>query len=83
MAALTTQQRQDVRARYSQIVSNRRELFGLTRDELDAAVAAIDDWIEANAAAFNSALPVAARTKLTAAQKAELFSVVAMKRYTG
>ena len=83
MAVLTTQQRTALRAAYGSTLSNRREAFNLTKPQIDAAIAATDDWIEANAAAFNTALPVAARTGLTAAQKAELFSLVAMKRFGG
>ncbi len=83
MAALTTQQRQDIRASYGRTVSARREAFALSRADLDAAIAAIDGWIDANATAFNNALPVAARTGLTAAQKTELFYLVAMKRFSG
>lgn len=47
---------------------------------LDAAIAATDDWIEANQAAFNTALPVAFRTNASLAQKTLLFCVVAMRR---
>lgn len=83
MAVLTTAVRQAVRADYGRQLSNRREAFNLTKAQLDAAINATDDWIEANSAAFNSALPLPARTTLTAAQKAELFFLVALKRYGG
>lgn len=83
MAALTNPQRLAVRTGYGSDLSNRREAFALTKAQLDAAIAATDDWIDANAAAFNSALPVAARNNLTAAQKAELFHLVALKRFGG
>jgi hypothetical protein len=59
-----------------------REAFGtLSKADVQAAVAAVDDWIVANAAAFNTALPTAARNALTAAQKARLFSYVVARRY--
>lgn len=83
MAALTTQQKQDLRAAWCAVISNRRDLFALTRAQLDAAIDATDTFIDSNAAAYNSALPVAARNGLTAAQKAELFHVVATKRFGG
>lgn len=83
MAVLNNANRTAVRAAYGSDLSNRSEAFSLSRPELDAAIAAIDDWIEANAAAFNAALPAAARTKLTAGQKAELFARVALKRFGG
>ena len=53
---------------------------GLTKADLAAAIGATDDWIDSNAAAFNSALPLPARTALTAAQKTYLFCYVAMRR---
>lgn len=81
--ALTTLQKQALRALWSSLVSERRETFPLTKAQLDAAITATDDWIESNAASYNTALPVAARTNLTAGQKAELFSIVALKRYGG
>jgi hypothetical protein len=52
----------------------------LTKPELRAALDACDDWIEANAASFNSALPQPARGALTAPQKTYLFCYVAMRR---
>ncbi len=81
--ALTTPQRQALRAALGSDVSARRDPLPLTRAQFDAAIAATDDWIEANATAFNNALPAAARNNLTAAQKAELFYRVARARYGG
>ena len=60
--------------------SNNREVFGLTKAELQAAVAATDVWIDNNAAAYNAALPVAARNRMTATQKTLLFVAVALMR---
>lgn len=57
--------------------------FSLVRFDkptIDAAIAACDDWIEANQAAFNTALPVAFRTSATLVEKTLLFCVVAMRR---
>lgn len=51
-----------------------------TKAELRAAVNATDDWIDANAAAFNSALPLAFRTNASQVQKTLLFCWVAMRR---
>lgn len=36
--------------------------FGLTKAQLAAAVSDTDDWVEANTASFNTALPAAFRT---------------------
>lgn len=81
--ALTTQQRIDLRAAYGRILSDRREPFGLTKAQLDTVIAAIDDWIDANAAAFNTAIPQPQRGILTAAEKAELLYLIALKRFGG
>ena len=83
MAALSGAQRLAIRANWGSTLSGRREAFPLSKADLDAAINATDDWIDVNASVYNLALPVAARTNLTAAQKAELFSLVALERYSG
>ena len=60
--------------------SNLREVCGVNKADLLAAVDATDVWIDDNAGSFNSALPVAARTSLTATQKTLLFCCVALMR---
>lgn len=57
------------------------ETFGLVKADLRAAVNAIDDWVDLNAAAFNVAIPLPARTALTARQKARLFVAVLQRRF--
>jgi hypothetical protein len=52
----------------------------VTKADLAAAVTATDDWIDDNAAAYNSALPQPARGALTANQKTFLFCYVALRR---
>jgi hypothetical protein len=52
-----------------------------TKPQLIAAVASADDWAEANAAAYNSALPTAFRNAATAGQKALLLAYVISRRY--
>lgn len=83
MTVLTNQRRQQLRADWGRAVSFRREAFPLTKAQLDAAIAAADDWVEANAVSFNNALPAAAKTNLNAAQKAELLNMVALARFGG
>lgn len=53
----------------------------ISKAELLVAVGNADDWVEANQAQFNAALPVAFRNAATTAQKAALFSYVVAKRY--
>lgn len=53
---------------------------GLSVADLNAAIGAIDDWIDTNTSAFNQAIPVAARTALNAKQKAQLLVYVVKRR---
>ena len=53
----------------------------ITKAELRAAVGALDDWFDTNAATLNTALPVAARTGLSTPQKARLLRAVIARRY--
>jgi hypothetical protein len=55
-------------------------LSGVTKTDLRQAVDATDAWIDANQAAFNTALPAAFRNNATLAQKTLLFCYVAMRR---
>lgn len=52
----------------------------ITKQDLRAGINATDDWIDANAAAFNLALPLVVRNNLTTQQKILLFVYVALKR---
>lgn len=81
MALLSAPKQFEVLSDFGKDISARRQAFSLARPALVAAIAAIDQWMEDNTVAFNQALPVAARTGLTAAQKAQLFMAVATKRY--
>jgi len=81
MANLSAAKQFEVISEFGKDISARRQAFSLSRPDLVAAITAIDQWMESNAVAFNQALPVAARTSLTANQKAQLFMVVASKRY--
>lgn len=81
MAAMTTADRIVVGALFQEQKSMAREAFGaLTKADVQAACAAIDDWIVANTASFNSAIPLPARTALTATQKTDLFVLVLERR---
>lgn len=65
---------------WAQWMRDNAEPCGFTKAQLRAAIDATDDWIDANAASFNSALPVAFRTSASATQKTLLFVYVAMRR---
>lgn len=57
------------------------ETCGIVKADLRAAIDAADAWANSNAASFNTALPVPARTTLSAAQKAAILSYVVTKRW--
>jgi len=67
---------QDMQRQFSRIF----ETIALTKAEIQAAISATDVWIDANASAFNLALPLSTRMNLTAKQKTRLFFIVASKR---
>lgn len=49
-------------------------------DVIKAALDASDDWCDANAASYNTALPVAFRNNATVAEKNILLAINCMKR---
>jgi dTDP-4-dehydrorhamnose reductase len=80
MTVLTNAERIDSWAEFMRDQSRKRLPLGLTKAELRAAVDAIDDWIEANASAFNTAIPQPARSALDTDQKTALFTYVLNRR---
>lgn len=80
MALLDSANRLQVFALIMRHWSDLREACSFTKAELSAAVDATDQWIEDNSASFNTALPLAFRTKATALQKTILFCKVALRR---
>lgn len=53
----------------------------ILKADLRAAVDAIDAWVDANAAAFNAAIPQPARSALTAHQKARIRALVIQRHF--
>lgn len=51
-----------------------------TKQDVAAALGAADDWVEANTAAYNTALPAAFRTAASTTQKTLLLCYVLMRR---
>ena len=80
MATLEEQDRARIWRGLMRYWSALREGVAVLKADLLAAVAATDDWIEGNQAAYNAALPAAARTGLTAEQKTLLLVAVALMR---
>ena len=81
MAILAISDRTAIRSLVGLDLSRARESIAITKAQLQAAIDATDQWIDDNAAAYNAALPSAARNGLTAAQKARLFMAVTRKRF--
>ncbi len=81
MAVLSDADRLAIVSKIGQWLSNNRVPFNLSKTDVRAAVNAADDWADANAASYNSALPVAARTTLTTAQKAQLLAYIILRRW--
>lgn len=62
--------------------SNLQEtVAGINKTDLKAAVDAVDGWVDANAASFNTALPVTFRNNASAAQKSLLLVAVVLMRF--
>lgn len=80
MAELSTADRQRIWRGLMRNWSRLRESMALNKDDLQAAVDATDTWINDNQAAFNNALPTAAKNNLAADQKTLLFCAVALMR---
>jgi hypothetical protein len=78
--ALTTQQRKEILIDIADRLSAARLNWPLTKADTQAAIDAIDDFLDENATAINQAFPTAARTGLNAGQKAALVGYVALKR---
>jgi hypothetical protein len=82
MAALVSADRIATGGQFQADASIAREALGnVTKSDIQAAVAAVDDWVVANAAAFNTAIPATARAALSPAQKARLLMYVVERRY--
>ena len=81
MAALSAQDRATVLKRFGRDLSDSRIPFNVSKPDLAAAIAGIDDWVEANQASFNSAIPLPARTQLSAKHKVQLFVAIVLKRF--
>lgn len=81
MAVLIDADRVVVWKRIMARLSQSRAPLALTKADLRAAVNAVDAWLEANAASYNTAIPQPARTVMSVAQKAELLSAVALRKF--
>ncbi|MFI7449554.1 hypothetical protein ACIBQX_18805 [Nonomuraea sp. NPDC049714] len=60
--------------------TNSAQLPAVTKPDLAAAVAAMDDWLDANVASLNAAMPQPARAELGVAMKLEILAFILMRR---
>lgn len=80
MAELSTADRVRIWRGLMRLWSRDRDEIDLSKSDLQDAVNETDVWINGNQAAYNSALPAAAQSGLTADQKTLLFCAVALAR---
>ncbi|GAA2990709.1 hypothetical protein GCM10017559_08460 [Streptosporangium longisporum] len=76
--ALTTVNRGRVLAQWMR--EQTTPLPAVSKADLAAAVAAMDDWLDANVTSLNAAIPQPARAQLSAALKFELVGYILMRR---
>lgn len=81
MATLSPADRAALNADIMRSISQDGAVAGMTKADWLSALGAADDWINTNAASFNTALPLPFRTNATASQKARLLMWVVSKRY--
>lgn len=81
MAALPDNDRAAIWSAFMSELSSVREPIAVTKTDLRAAFNAVDDWVDANAASLNAAIPQPARAALTRQQKARLLMLVIRQRF--
>jgi hypothetical protein len=60
--------------------TNQTQLPAVTKPDLAAALAAMDDWLDASVASLNAAIPQPARAELGVAMKLEILAFILMRR---
>jgi hypothetical protein len=81
MAVLPDADRIEIWREMMSDLSSRREATPFLKDELKAAVDAVDQWVSDNQASYNAALPEPFKSAASAAQKALLMQYVVERRY--
>jgi hypothetical protein len=78
MAVLSDQDRKDIWAKWMQ---DNTEGVTITKQDVRAAVDAVDAWVDANQTSYNNAIPQPARGALTTDQKARILMEVVTRRF--
>lgn len=81
MAILSSKNRRILNQIFADDESNDQKKIVPGLQDIRAAVDAIDNWLEANRASFNSAIPIPAKSGLTLKQKMKLLMLVVSKRW--
>lgn len=81
MAVLSDTERAALWGEFMRTLENISGTGAMTKADLRAAINAVDDWTDSNAAAFNAAIPQPARGLLSARQKAALLVFVTKRRW--
>lgn len=81
MSTLTPESRAAVSQEIEDYLSRHWEGCSIGKQDLRAAVDALDSFFDANAVAVNNALPAAAKAGLTTTQKALVLMYVIKRRY--
>ena len=81
MTDLTLEQRQQIWRGLMRYLSRNQTVIPVTKPELQAAINALDTWVDANAAAINTALPEPFKSAADNDLKALLLVVVVAARH--
>ena len=81
MAILSNKNRKIITQVFADDESFERNKVVPGQQDIQAAVDAVDDWLEANRASFNAALPEPAKKGLLLKQKNKLLLLVINKRW--
>ena len=81
MAVLTRQEKKDIARPWVQrVFADARKTANLSLTDMEPAIQATEDWIQANQSSFLLALPEPFRSNTDGTEKTLLFVYVAMKR---
>lgn len=81
MAVLSDADRATILAQLMREISRLRQSTALTKTDWRTLVNAADAWADANAAAYNTAIPQPVRNNATAKEKALALAWVILRRY--
>lgn len=79
MAVLTDEEVKELWREFAELGKDRGLLEGIDKRQLLAAFAAANTWVDGSAVSYNAALPLPARTVLSAKQKAWIRMLVERK----